>query len=234
MKKLLTLALGTLLACTLTACGGSKGGSEDKPAEDPLAKYSKVVLVDEENSFHAVGGWGEWTCTNDNKMTPTSIYNVAKINTALADKLAAKGSSLKYLYVFENAPIGVPKEGVTWTANAKVNGEVVPFNGTATLKGLKGTYNEATEAYTNGLWIPNPLDSSSGPAHCESLTANVFMPTYQQTADADGFAWDQNPVVTDVTEAGGKYTVIVAQYDVTPTLEACNCGLAAIRTGDAA
>ena len=228
MKKIITLALGTLLACALTACGAANKGP--KSEEDPLAKYSKVVLVDEEHSFHAVGGWGEWTCTADNKMTPTSVYNVAKLDTALADKLAEKGAHLKYLYVFEGAQIGAKDAG--WTSNAKVNGEVKAFNGSATLKALTGTYNEATEAYVNGQWIPNPLDSSSGAAHAESLTANVFMPTYQQTADADGFEWSQNPVVTDVTEQGGVYTVVVAQYDTVSTAEVCEYGLGAIRTGN--
>lgn len=226
MKKLLTLALGTLLACSLAACGGNS----NKKEEDPLAKYSKQVLVDEEHSFHAVGGWGAWDPSNDNKMTPTSIYNVAKINEALAEKLAGK-SNLKHLYVFEGATIGATDAG--WNANAKVNGEVVSFNGSATLKCLTATFNEDTEAYVNGQWVPNPLDSSSGAAHAEALTANVFMPTYQQTADEDGFEWNQNPVVTDVTENGGVYTVIVAQYDVTPTLEVCDWGIAAIRTGNA-
>ena len=226
MKKLLTLAFGTLLACSLVACGGQK----EKPQEDPLAKYSKVVLVDEEHSFHAVGGWGAWACNDENKMTPTSLYNVAKLDTQLADKLAEKGAHLKYLYIFEGAAIGT-KNDSGWTANAKVNGEVKSFDGSATLKALTGTYNAETEAYVNGQWIPNPLDSSSGAAHCESLTANVFMPTYQQTADADGFAWDQNPVVTD--ENGGVYTVVVAQYDTVSTMEVCEYGLGAIRTGDA-
>ena len=223
MKKLLTLALGTLLACTMSACGAKKSSSSEKESEGK--NYSKVVLEADNNTFHAVGGWGEWAMTAENEMEATSVYEVSKLSEAVADKLAAKGEHLLYLYVFEGAVIGT-KDDSGWTSNAKVNGEVKAFDGSATLKAIRGVYDAASESYSDGQWIPNPV--SGGAAHTESLSDNLFISPWKEEKDADGFSWADNPVVTD--EGGGTYTVVVAQYDTASTAEVAEFGMAAIKT----
>lgn len=209
MKKLLTLACA-LLACTMTACGGG-------------SSYSKTVLSSDEYTFHAVGGWGEWTATDGNKMTAASVADVAAFSKDVADKLAKKGSQLKYLYVFDGAEIGT-KTDSGWTANARVNGEVKEFDGSATLKVIRAVYDKEAETYGSFQWIPNPV--TGGAAHVEALSDNVWISPWQEEKDADGFSWADNPVVTS---EGGKYKVVIAQYTTPSTAAVAEFGLAAIK-----
>lgn len=234
MKKLLALSLGALLAFGMTACGAKKENKSSASSE--AHQYSKTVLAGEDGlGFHAVGAWRtaqQWEAADENKMTPASLAMVAEISTAVADKLEAKGEHLKYLYIMKDA-VMCTNDHDDWgegNPKAKVNGEVKTFNGTHTLKSIRAVYNESTESYGSGQWIPNPV--TGGAAHTESLTDNLWISPWKEEKDADGFSWADNPVVTD--ENAGKYLIVVAQYDTPSTAETAEFGLAAVRTGDVA
>ena len=150
-------------------------------------------------------------------MTATSVAEVAKLDKKLAKKLSQK-SNLKYLYMGEVELAGE----CTWKAKALVNGEVKEFDANHTVKAIRAKYDETDKAYIVDQWVPDPHT-----AHAESLTDNLFIPTWQEAADEKGFEWSQNPVCTD--EGNAKYTLIVAQYDAVSSETVCGFGLGLVK-----
>ena len=202
MKKLFTLAFSALMVLGVASCGS-------KVPHDP------------DHTFHAVGGWGVWEATDDNKMEAITVDDAKALNEALGNTLASK--SVKYVYKLD---ITIPDQDVEWDKNpkAKVNGEVKEFNGKYTVKCIIAGWDKEESTYTNDHWLPNPADTD--PGHVEALTDNVFIPTYQKVPDADGFSWADNPVITD----GGKsYTFIVAQYNAVSSETVVGYGFAALK-----
>ena len=207
MKKLFTFALSAVALMALSACGG--------------ASYSKEVLEDKDGySYHAVGGWGEWAGADGNKMAATSVAEVAKLDKAVANKLAKK--NLKHLYTFE-----VTLTDASWgEANdpyALVNGEKKQFPGGHTVKVLRCKYNAEKEAYGDDFWYPNPGDNQNN--HVEALTSNLFISPFQKLPDENGFSWADNPVVTSET---GTYTLVFAEYNAVASETVANAGFAVI------
>ena len=203
MKKLFTLAFSALMVLGVAACGTS---------------YSEDVLEDKEHSFHATGQFADWSAQESFKMKATSVKEVSSFSTELADKLAKK--PLKYLYTLDVTFA----EGATWKAKAKVNGEVKEFDGNFAIKAIIASYNSEEKTYSNDHWLPNPADTD--PGHVEALTDNIFMPTYQKEADADGFSWSDNPVLTS---GAGKYHFVVAQYTTVSSETAIGYGFGAVK-----
>lgn len=189
MKKLFTFALSAVALMALSACGG--------------ANYSKDVLSAEKDglSFHAVGGWGVWEAKDENKMTATSVAEVAKLDKAVAKKLSER--NLVYLYQFD---IEI-KGDAGWTKKALVNGEVKEIDGSHAVKAIAAEYNSEEQTYTNKYWITNPGDNNN--CNAEALTDNIFMPPFQKETDENGFSWADDPV--HIGEEG-KYHFVVAQY----------------------
>ena len=208
MKKLFTIALSALMIVGAAACG--------------TASYDDTVLPAAGGvEYFAAGGWGDavngnWSPKDENKMTATSVAEVAKIDEAVAKKLAKK--NLDFLYMKE----------VTLDDNngnkdkALVNGEVKEFSQGHALKAIGATKNsEGTYTVTN--WVNNPGDSFN--AHAEALTDNIFIGPFQQTPDENGFDWNSNPVVT--SEAG-TYTFVLAKYKEVSSATVVGYGMAAI------
>jgi len=204
MKKLFTLALSAVALMALSACG---------------EKFDNTVLANPEKSYHLTGDWDTWSATEANKMEATSVAAVAKLDKAVAKKLA--GKPLKYLY--SKTVEFKDKEG-GWEAPALVNGEVVQFNSGYTVKVIDAVYDEGEGSYGSQHWIPDPGDS--GNSHLESLTDNLFVsPTYDATPDENGFSWAYNPVITS---GAGKYTIVIAEYTTVSSATTFGYGMAAI------
>lgn len=206
MKKLLTLAMGALLACGMTACGQS---------------YDKTVLAyDEGTTANVVGGFDakEWVNQVGEKvMTATSVDGVAKVSKEAAKKLAAK-SNIKALYLYEGLVINDQAE---WKCNAMVGNEKKEFNGAHAVKVVVSTPSKALTQFV----------SDPHTAHTEALTDNFFVPVWQEALDDNGFSWADNTVITS---ENGKYTIIFAEYAAASTPEVIQYGLGAVRTGDVA
>ena len=200
MKKLLTLAFSAVALFSMTACAGEK-----------------AFVREDGKTYHAVGGWGVWEATKKNAMAQITIEQVKKLDADLGAKLEAKNP--KYLVKKDI----VLTDTAGWTAKALVGNEVKEFDGGHTVKVILAHWNQDDQTYANDQWIPNPADTS--PAHAEALTDNVFMPTYQKEADANGFSWADNPVITS---KAGKYTFILADYGVVSSQEVIGYGFAAI------
>jgi len=196
MKKLFTLALSALMVLGAASCGS-------KVPEDP------------DHSFHAVGGWGVWEATEANKMTAITADESKQLGVDLT------GKDVKYVYKYE---VNIPAEDQSWTAKALVDGAVKEFNGKYTIKCIIAHFDKEEETYANDHWLPNPADTD--PGHVEALTSNLFFPTYQKEPDEHGFAWDQNPVLTD---GGSKYTFIVAQYNAVSSATVVGYGFGAVK-----
>ena len=224
--KLLSAVLGLGLVFTVGACGGNK--KEQKKGYDET-----VLSGDKEGyTFHMVGGFeGKWGGYAANKMTATSVAKVAEKDKALADKLNAK--NLTYLYMMEGVHLGEgvfnmedwsqTKEAAGYTKRFKAaDGKIYLADGSYTIKAIRCTYDEEDENYISDQWISDPKT-----AHVESLTDNIFFPTWQEKKDADGFAWNQDPVVSG---GSGTYTVVVAQYKETSAADVFGFGFGLIKT----
>ncbi|MCR5184569.1 MAG: hypothetical protein K6C32_00590 [Bacilli bacterium] len=202
MKKLFSIALGVLMAAGLAACGGTKFSD-------------KVLSAGEGHSVHYAGAvTGGWTATDANAMEATSVAKVAEADKAVAKKLAKH--KLDWLYIKEGLTYGVESGG--WKANFKKDGKVYQADASYTVKAIWVDADEAQQ------WVSDPKT-----AHAEALNDNVFFPTWQEDADADGFAWDQNPVVTG---GAGVYTLVVAKYTRTSTAKDAGYAMALIKTED--
>ena len=213
MKKLLSLTLGALLTIGLASCNSNSVDRE------------KVLSAEADGfTFHYTGAsvdGGKWAADADNKMTAVSINQVGEKDSALADLLAKK--NVKYLYMVEGLEFGSTSAG--WTTNCKIDGELKVADACYTLKSIRATYNEEDDAFINDQWISDPKT-----AHAESLTpSTMFFPTWQEEADAEGFAWDQNPVVIG---GAGTYTFVVAQYKNASSAKKAGFGFALLKTAD--
>lgn len=211
MKKLLTLAMGALLACGMTACGSN---------------YDKTVLAYEEGTTaNVVGGFdaAEWVDQIGKKvMTASSVDGVAKVSKDAAKKLSGK-SNIKAIYLYEGLEI---KDDADWGGEAKnpwalVNGEKKQFNPSHAVKVVVSTPSKAQ----------NQFVSDPHTAHAEALTDNFFVPVWQEELDDNGFSWADNTIITSEK---GKYTIIFAEYAGASTPEHVQYGLGAVRTGDVA
>ena len=196
MKKLFTLGFSALMILGVASCGS-------KAPADP------------DHSYHAVGGWGDWNATDDNKMTAITVDDAKGLGVDLSSK------PVEYVYKYD---LTIGSTDVDWTAKAKVGGEVKTFNGKFTIKAIAASWDKEEETYNHDQWIPNPADT--GPAKVEALTDNLFFPAYQKEKDADGFSWADNPVITS---GEGDYTFLCVKYTTQSTATDTGYGFALLK-----
>ena len=210
MKKIALTALSTLLLFGVVGCGANYN-ADVKPAP-------------EGNTVHFLGGYeqGGWDATGDNKMDATSVKGVSEASKDVANALANK--NISWLYMKSGLELGTKDAG--WTARCKKSdGKIYIANGSFTVKAGLADYDPDDEVYSISQWISDPHT-----AHVESLSpSTLFFPTWQEEADEDGFAWDQNPVCIG---GAGVYTLVVAKYNETSAENVFGFGMALIKTAD--
>jgi hypothetical protein len=194
----------------LVACGGYSGTKLENP--------------DKAISYHYVGGYsGVWACKDDNKMAATSLKEIAALNAegeAVAKKLKEDGK-VKYLYMVE---INMGDKSSGYTKAMMINGKKYTDDACYTFKVIRGKYDAEDKSYSNDQWIPDPKTG-----HVEALTNNIFLPTWQEEADDNGFSWaDDNAI----TSGAGKYALIVADYGLASSKDVFGFGLAMVKVGD--
>lgn len=191
--------------------------------------YDEIFAFEDENrSFYPVGEFDGWNPSPKYCMKPASMNMIKRYSTQLYNNLIGRYDHIKYMYVCTDVPIGTNDPG--WECRALVDGVVKTFPGSAALKVMDAELidddpNDST--YNCYTWIPDP-----NMANAEALTDNVFIPAWQDEPDEYGFSWSHNPVVTDIGDTGGYYTIIVVQYDYESTPTTPGYGIAAINTGD--
>ena len=204
MKKLSTaLAIfGCVLA--LAACGGKESYSKDIIKDADYDAYTVAGPF----ASHTEGKAVEWNYTEQGAMTAASLADVAEVSESMAKTL--KGKDLKGLYIYKGALIGCTQIGFAgWNANAMKDGELVTLDGGYCVKAIACTLDDLTGSYLSSQWIQDPHT-----ACVENLTPDTyFVPTWQETEDANGFSWGSNPVCIG---GAGEYTIVVAAYNASP------------------
>ncbi len=224
-KNLLTTLL--VLGCTfaMAACG-SKNNSSSSSSEEPVAQTGYTVA----GAFCSNDGETavDWKYTEQGAMTKSSVDAVKEIDATVGAALEAN-ENLAEVYVYEGALFGCTEAGYAgWTANALIDGSVVTLDGGYAVKAIYCEFDEEDEVWLSSQWIPDPHT-----ACVENLTTStLFMPTWQEAQDENGFAWNSNPVVIG---GAGEYTIIVAAYNVSvdeTKTDQYNYGMALIKTED--
>ena len=217
-KKILTCVLFLGLVAGLTGC--------------KKETFSDKILKDEDNAAWVLHGQFKLADGTDNgwngkdsalytksSMHATSIKAVSEINIDLARAL--NGKNVKYLYIYEGAQLGVSDAG--WTTRYHVGNDFYHTNGSYVFKGAKVSYDAEDDVWAETQWIHDPKT-----AHAEALTENIFMPTWKEGLDDWGFSWKNNLCIKG--GQAGKYTIIIAQYDVVQSATVPGYGIAAIKT----
>ena len=220
-KNLLVAALAMVAAVGCVGCGSKYDATVKTDPEYQWCIHGQVVLADGETQ----NGWNGKSkeLYEASKMTATSVEEISKVSTEVADVLAKK--NIKYLYT-EVIWAGIKDAG--WTTNFKgTDGKIYKANGAYAFKAVTVTHDEAEEVYSEQQWIHDPKT-----AHVESLTPSTyFSPVWQETADEDGFSWKSNPVIIG---GAGKYQIVVAQYTEVSSATVPGYGVAAIKLEAAA
>ena len=219
-KNLLVAALAMAAAVGCVGCGSKYDATVKADPEYQWCIHGQVVLADGETQ----NGWNGKSkeLYEASKMTATSVEEISKVSTEVADALAKK--NIKYLYT-EVIWAGIKDAG--WSTNFKsTDGKIYKANGSYAFKAATLSYDEAEEVYSEQQWIHDPKT-----AHVESLTPSTyFSPVWQETADDDNFSWASNPVITG---GAGKYQIVVAQYTEVSSATVPGYGIAAIKLEEA-
>lgn len=194
MKKLFTLGLSALMLLGAAGCGSKDSG----PA-----------------TWHAVGGWGEWNATDNNKMTEISADDAKALGVNL------DGKSVEACYKYD---LTVGTADVDYTANAMKDGKKVTLNGKYKIKVIIASWDSDEETYNHDHWITNPADTD--PGNAESLDGNIFFPHYAKEADANGFSWADDPVIIS---GEGNYTFVCVKYTAVSSASVVGYGFALIK-----
>ena len=230
MRKILTSVFALGIALSLGACTPGGNGSSTPAPVDPDDK----VLVDEESSAWAVHGQflladGEtvngWNGKSNELYEASSMTAISKNQLkAISEEVynALEGKSVKYLYKYEGAVLGVNDAG--WTTNFKAGEDLYRANGSYVFKAVKLAFDAEEEVWSETQWIHDPHT-----AHAEVLGEGIFMPVWQETPDEDGFSWASNLAVT---AGAGVYTLIACEFDAAASAESCNFGLAVVKTAE--
>ena len=235
MKKLFKTALIGIASLLLVACGGKKedgGKSEDKSEEESVEPCTvhedgytgwfltgpDVITVD---GVHASENKGaEWDFGGDSfELQASTVEAVKALDATLGETLEAKGELVKGVYMLEKVGMGLEHGG--WSARFKDEEGIKIANCSFVAKIIKTKYNAEDDVWATQQWTPDPKT-----AHVENL-GNYFCPTWQEEADEDGFAWDQNPVVTG---GAGIYTVVFVEYAQSSSADNFGFGTAFIKT----
>ena len=218
-KNLLTTLLVLGCAFAMSACAGlgKKSSNESSKKEESQPTTSESQPVEAVEALTVAGAFcskdGEhtvdWKYTEQGAMTKSTVAAVKALNADVGAKLEAK-TALKDVFVYEGARFGCTEVGYAgWTAKALIDGEVETVDGGYAVKAIECTYDEEDGKWLSSQWIPDPHT-----ACVENLTpATLFMPTWQEAEDENGFAWNSNPVVIG---GAGKYNIVVARYTTSP------------------
>ena len=223
-KNYFNLLLAVAGFAALTGCVNTQPSLpvESVPTEDANDK----VLSNAEYTYHVAGQnevkvdgeWvgNAWDCTDSNTMTAASLNDVKAIDADLFTALSSK--SINYLYTID-VRLGVADAG--WVVKSMIGDKVYEQNGSYALKAIKGYYDEEDETYIQDLWLPDPHK-----AHAESLTPEtLFIPTWTEAKDENGFSWSDNPVCIG---EGGVYTLVVAHYNAVSAADVPGFGFALV------
>jgi len=149
----------------------------------------------------------------------TTVAAVKAFDASIGAKLEAAGA--KYV-AFKLIEMGV--SGAGWDAKA-MDGEVKKdYDGCYTVKVIKSAWDEDSEMHLKSQWIPDPRT-----AHTEALTNNIFIPTWTEAVDDNGFSWADNSVVTS---GAGKYILIVADYGKASSENVFGYGYGLVKVGE--
>ena len=199
MKKVLTLLLAAVLILSFAAC-------TQKPAE-PLADTSHELWVAHGQFLLADGTQNGWngkdaSLYEKSALKAIALEDVKAISAELYDALSAK--EVKYLYTTD---LIFGTNDATWSSNCLIDGVLYKANGSYCFKIAQcdSEVDGDKKVFSEAQWISDPHT-----AYAESLTPKtVFYPVWQEEKDANGFAWDSNPVVIG---GPGLYTLVIAQY----------------------
>ena len=223
MKKLSTalVLFGCLLA--LAACGAQESYSTDVLKDEDYDAFTVAGPF----ASHTEGKAVDWKYTEQGEMKAASLADVAKVSKSMAKTL--KGKELKGLYIYEGALIGCTQLGFAgWNTDAMKGGEKISLDGGYCVKAIGCTADDLTGGYLASQWIPDPHT-----ACVENLTPETFfVPTWQETADENGFAWNSNPVCIG---GAGVYTIVVASYNASPDeskVDSYNFAMGLVKTED--
>ena len=233
MKKLFVLLLAVVMIFTLVACSETNNtttAANNNTTEAPAAVPSDPMVDEGHNAWVAHGQFllADGTENSWNGKDP-ALYEASSLKaTSLADVKAMDenvykalaGKEVKYLYATDLI-FGTNDAG--WTTKFMKDGKKFLANGSCAFKVCPCIVDEGV--YSEDGWIPDPKVS-----HAESLTPDtLFIPTWQEEADENGFSWADNPVVIG---GPGLYTVVVAQYKNASSPEQAGYGIALIKKED--
>lgn len=223
MKKGLMACFAALLTFGMVACGQNVPAKEKCTAhEDGYTGYfitgDSALAV---NGVKAADNKGKtWDFGGDSfELKETTLAEATLIDAGVGAKLLAKGAAVKKIYSLAGVSVGLEELG--WSQKFKQDDKIYRANASYCLKIIKTTYAEEDDVWGETKWNPDPHTS-----HVENLK-NYWSPTWQEEADEDGFAWDQNPVVTG---GAGIYTIIFAEYTTAAGLDSYNFGCAFVKT----
>ena len=205
MKKLFVAALGTFLVLGMAACG-PKGRSVESFSDEKIANGSEVYGMVGPGAAYINGEaiakpWGDADGTFG-LAEATSLRDVAKRDVKVAE--AFEGKDLKGLYKIDKVELGHQKLAGYMKGAYNEKGEYVEADGVYTVKFANYTYDDETEKYAIGTWIPSPE------AYSESLTPSTWWaPLHQEEKDEHGLAHDSDAV--NIAGAG-EYTYYLGVY----------------------
>lgn len=213
MKKLFVAALSTFLVLGMAACG-KKNNSSSSQKEKTAADFSDTVIKDGDTRYGILGpsavkvgdefitkAWGDADGTFG-VAEATSLRDVANRSIAVAE--AFEGKDLKGLYKLSNVELGHEKYAGEMKGGYDKDGNFVERDLVYGSKFGKYEYDDETEKYAVGNWIP------SAEVYTESLTPETFWaPEHSSDLDEHGLDHNSNPLVLG---GAGKYTYYVGVY----------------------
>ena len=219
MKKLLSIMFALLMVLSLAACAGGKSKALADESHAAWVVHGQYLLADGTEN-----GWnGKDTAVYEaSAMTAVSVEDIKALDEALYNTLKEK--DVKYLYT---ADILFGTNDAGWTTNALIDGKMFKANGSYAFKVAQCTVDKDGDntVYAEDQWISDPKT-----AYAESLTpATLFMPTWQEEKDENGFTWADNPVAI----AGpGLYTIVCAQYNAVSAAGTPGYGIGLVKKED--
>jgi hypothetical protein len=217
-KNLLVGAAALLTLFGVVSCGGGYDATVLEDKENVWVTHGNFLLAD-----GTANGWNgkEKEVYEKSALKATSVAEVAKISEDVAKALSNK--EIKALYTVD-VILGTNDAG--WTTDCiKADGKKYKVNGSYALKVAKCSYDAADGVYSEQQWIPDPKT-----AHVESLTPSTyFVPTWQETADENGFSWASNPVCIG---GAGTYTIIAAQYKAVSSASTAGYGIGLVKKAE--
>lgn len=193
MKKVKLVRIAALSAAVLVGLVGC--GKEEKTVD---AKW--LVL----GQFQVGESNSAWDAALDEEGNVINLMTAVKASELPeAIRTAAGDNEIQYGTKIADVRLGAKDAG--WTATAMKDGVKVNCNGSFAVKVGEAAYDEVDQVWSVTQWIPDPHT-----AYAISLTPDtLFMPTWQEAADENGFSWSSNPVCIG---GAGSYTVYGVKF----------------------